>query len=295
MTREEKKALERLRSQWRRLSLNPETYIPATLYHYTSAAGLLGIVSSGILRASNFAYLNDAAEIQYGRRLVEDAIEASLTTYESVARRKGLRQVKDRLADIGKGLEFYLACFCTKPDLLSQWRGYGGSSRGRFCIGFGYDEDTEGWKGVLARVIYDEKEQQEEIGRVMGLATQALSVGDSTDFVEQVHEHLARELVETICYFKHPGFSEEREWRIMHQANDHDQIVFEATGGLLRPFVELWSAIPVAGPRRLPIVEVIVGPSAIAAQSVRSVERLLDQLGYQGVTVTATELPYREL
>jgi hypothetical protein len=35
---------------------------PKTLHHYTDAAGLKGIVESGVMRASHLAYMNDASE-----------------------------------------------------------------------------------------------------------------------------------------------------------------------------------------------------------------------------------------
>ena len=36
-----------------------------TLYHYTSFKGLLGIVDSGVLWASDVRYMNDSAEMKH--------------------------------------------------------------------------------------------------------------------------------------------------------------------------------------------------------------------------------------
>jgi hypothetical protein len=36
--------------------------LPETLYHYTDAAGLKGIIESGAIRATHVAYMNDASE-----------------------------------------------------------------------------------------------------------------------------------------------------------------------------------------------------------------------------------------
>ena len=64
MTPKEEKAVRKLEERYGSVSLKPSDAIPSPLYHYTSSGGLVGIVSSGVLRASNFSYLNDSTEIQ---------------------------------------------------------------------------------------------------------------------------------------------------------------------------------------------------------------------------------------
>jgi len=63
---------------WTRVSFRPRDFLPSTVYHYTSAAGLYGIIDSAILRGSNFAYLNDASEIRYGESVVHDVLATYL-------------------------------------------------------------------------------------------------------------------------------------------------------------------------------------------------------------------------
>ena len=43
---------------------------PDLLWHYTNAAGFLGICRSGKLWATNTEYLNDASELRYARHLI---------------------------------------------------------------------------------------------------------------------------------------------------------------------------------------------------------------------------------
>jgi hypothetical protein len=275
---------------FRRISLRPSKQTPGTLYHYTSAAGFVGIVRDGTLRAGNFAYLNDAAEIHYGRQLVLSAIQSHMSARPPQAVARLLLRVQRTLDDIGKGLEFYLACFCKKPDLLSQWRGYG-SGRGRYCIGFDTDRLPPVWQ-----VIYDADEQGAQISRTIGAATAAARVGTGVEFTDELHDALTRQLVRTLSCLKHPGFSEEREWRVVHQARGADKVECDASTGVLRPYVRLIGRGGIHRPRaRLPIVEVQVGPSPMASQSVTAVERFLIQHHHTRVRVSATALTYREL
>ncbi len=48
--------------------------LPAELFHYTGAEGVLGILESGVLRATRIDYLNDSAEYQAGLALARTAI-----------------------------------------------------------------------------------------------------------------------------------------------------------------------------------------------------------------------------
>jgi hypothetical protein len=47
-----------------------------TLWHYTNGAGLLGIIESGTLHATQVACLNDSSEIRYASKLLLDALSA---------------------------------------------------------------------------------------------------------------------------------------------------------------------------------------------------------------------------
>src|SRR6266568_9698688 len=172
MTPKERRAVAELEASYRRVSLKPSEAIPSLLYHYTSAAGLVGIVKSGILWASNFFNLTDSTEIHYGRQLVQEIIRERLATEPSGKSRTMLALVDKALEDTKKGIEFYIACFCTKRDLLSQWRAYG-SAKGRFSIGF----DTVEWSAGLrySRVVYKRYEQRRKIERSIDAAIKGLS------------------------------------------------------------------------------------------------------------------------
>jgi hypothetical protein len=137
---------------------------PSTLYHYTDAAGLLGIVKgsswdigdwpemkamlgqAGHLLASDVRYMNDSQELKYGARFF-------VTALQNAARDKSLsddaRQACAKLAAIFSTddvfdwqLRCFAACFCEHGDLLSQWRGYAGGAGG-YAIGFSRDALSE--------------------------------------------------------------------------------------------------------------------------------------------------------
>ncbi len=48
----------------------PASLVLRTLFHYTSTEGLIGIISSNVLRATNVQYMNDTSELQYSKEML---------------------------------------------------------------------------------------------------------------------------------------------------------------------------------------------------------------------------------
>lgn len=113
---------------------------PTQLFHYTDAAGLLGILESSQLWASDAELMNDSAELLFGAKLFLELLEKRLSLVESRIELESLRaevqsQFLDRTSpNLNPEFFFYLVSFCRTSDLLSMWRGYGSS--GGFCIEF---------------------------------------------------------------------------------------------------------------------------------------------------------------
>jgi hypothetical protein len=97
--------------------------IPEFLYHYTSQDGLLGIVQSRAIWATNISYMNDATEFGLARdRLLEEI----RTRYIRKASVDVVSWITTKITDS----PICVSCFCEDGDLLSQWRGYAGDGYG---------------------------------------------------------------------------------------------------------------------------------------------------------------------
>ena len=81
----------------------PPAQQPPVLYHYTDQAGLVGIVSSGSLFATQIQYLNDAEELRLATREIDGQLREryerapeealrSLLDYTFSAAARGLSQ-----------------------------------------------------------------------------------------------------------------------------------------------------------------------------------------------------------
>jgi hypothetical protein len=97
------------------------------IYHYTGLSGLMGIVKSGNLFATDIRFLNDTSESIYGLNRIREIIGERVAAEQI----KGNYVVSDlaSLARIANNLalhaRLFVTCFCRVDNLLSQWRGYG--------------------------------------------------------------------------------------------------------------------------------------------------------------------------
>ncbi len=127
--------------------------IPDTLWHYTDASGLLGILGGGAAAtsptgatfwATGLEYLNDHQELVFGLKHVRAAIESFTEEFRSVIYAPHERHIYVNipgkvafLERLGEAItaviertypypiHCYVTSFSTEDDLLSQWRGYG--------------------------------------------------------------------------------------------------------------------------------------------------------------------------
>lgn len=181
-----------------------------SLFHYTTANGLIGILKSQSLWATHANFLNDSAECRILSNLLRPRVANEMETivpelvkigrlrpevYEEYGRKIHEMQA-DKVIDsvliaIDKIAPFYITSFCihdpTEPEyengLLSQWRGY---ANGGFAIEFdelqidelAKDENAAfRYQGILTEAVsYEEHIERARLDRFDGLAKSMLRV-----------------------------------------------------------------------------------------------------------------------
>ena len=266
-----------------------EWFLPANLreqviYHYTSAAGLIGILQSASIRGTSAAFLNDIS-------LCRAVLESELSTGDPVDARL-LGNSIDAL-EREPPHEIFVTCFSTTDDVLGQWRGYG-SAAGRYSIGFqlaGFSERDA--LRFPQRVEYDPDTQRARVRHAINLTRDHLSRAsdDCRDFFNAMVT-LSLYLRRLICLFKHPGFSAEEEWRSVSPMNESGtvgHIHFTPIDGMPRPHLTMLQGSRQS--QQLPVVRVRVGASTRPDAALFATRLLLQRLGYHNVEVTTTEIP----
>lgn len=261
---------------------------PSQLYHYTTASGMLGMLHSGELWATNISYLNDYSEVQYGYEVLREA--ATELEPDSESPLSFLTELFRDPIDLSKPPEVYVSCFCEQPDVLSQWRGYGDETG--YCVGMHVDvgknallKPPDDYESMFGKVIYDRTVQLSRAKKALQLLGQPVTSaekGDDSSEDEEVglagalfailYGAIALEMLTSmVLFFKDPGFREEREWRVVTQRSMLASILnfLNLNGRSPHKFrVSKWGIVPymtltpVNG--KLPVESLLHGPTAHA-------------------------------
>ena len=265
------------------LAWPPSFDVPPILYHYTTAAGLLGILGEQALWATDCEFLNDSSEVSYGLRLADSTLKELILNGES---RQALR--KQILADrmrFRPGIKPFAICFCKRGDLLSQWHGYaGGAGYAIGLSGAGVAAATSDTNTVLCPIEYEENRQREII--VAQFEAAAIAVEEVTSDCQSPEEtgivictmsslmlHRAAILA---SMFKDPVFRGEEEWRVVRHCSwdQHgEDVQFRVRDAVIVPYLSVKLRNPQTG--LLPIVQVVLGPTVDERLGRRSIQTLL--------------------
>jgi hypothetical protein len=266
-----------------------------TLYQYTTPGGFLGMITSSELWLTDYGYLNDASELRHGLSLARDGFAAAADRRpeaEKVLKAWGNAKLERHRVCI--------ASFSRDGDSLSQWRGYGNVAVG-FCTdypGFGYSNTS-----VTRSVIYDQDIQKLLLDLMAHLTASAWE-GDREDIPDKVDELYgdgSDRILDVVAFFKDPHFVDEREVRLVHLENADvmsrmglplSPRRFRTIGQTIVPYLTTRD-VSSPCPERLPIREVVVGPSATADTLARGIREALDEHGYLAVPVKRSETPFR--
>lgn len=255
------------------------------IYHYTGLDGLMGILRSKALWATDIRYLNDTGENTFGQQRLKALLPNCLQLKVSQQHSDSLFGFLNSFHQIRRA---FVACFCANPDLLSQWRGYG---RVGYSIGFdGETLQSLGASGpvfVLRDILYNDSDQ---LPRINAMIDASLDDPAYTQDINKWLINLMQELMTLIPLLKHPAFEEEHETRAEHWYVPGETLEFRSTQLGPTPFVSL----PFGNsPETTALKEVWVGPTLHNQEARQGVEDLLETHGFQNVPVYNSEIPFR--
>jgi hypothetical protein len=289
-----------------------------TVYHYTSADGVVGIIGNHEIWMSNTAFMNDKTELRMLRGTPSILNENDFTN-------GNMRSAWcDMSEQMSLDTNYYMASFSREKDLLEQWRAYGS-----FCIGFDAKKLRDLRKRIsLYRCLYTAEDIKGWILKNENIIGQ--------DEPTNIQNTL---LAFTVLYmasmkYKNEHFKNEKEVRLITTSNH--KWVYENSPEIYEndlpihfrrhpayefpvPYVKLFieegskkdgSKVkekememkdrklkdePTKQRKPLPITEVIVGPVEYKEEAKTACEILLAERGYESVKVSVSNIPYRGL
>jgi hypothetical protein len=178
------------------------------IFHYTSKAGLLGILKEKAIWATNVLYLNDSAEFRYTLDLVEKRLKEQETDPDLKVFNHFRENVVGWLRGSMQYPSFFVSSFSERGDLLSQWRAYCPEGIG-FSIGFSYDQLLPALKkeqpnARLVKCIYNEEEQIQIVDELLARALTQVNKDHLEESSRLVAGLLINDVSNLAVTFKHP-------------------------------------------------------------------------------------------
>lgn len=276
--------------------------LPTTVYHYTDAAGLFGMLATDKIWLTDYRFLNDRTEFTHTKGLLKSILEETKKDPKRSAMHHDFVDLVEKYQSRDTNEDAFVFSLSEESDDLSQWRGYAREGLG-FTIGFdaqkiydfvthstdnysfcGVDYVTASQVSALERsmaefeamLFSDEFQHQRDIKKLISLGAQ------NFDWVAT--NRASRN--------KHSSFAAEKEWRIVrYVAKKAAEIKVRVSGARLIPYVEIGVQPPGT---KLPITKIGIGPGFSEPEIIDSVHALMRMRGYNPQVYFA-DTPYRRV
>jgi hypothetical protein len=262
--------------------------VPEELFHYTSAAGVLGILHKGSVWASMLHYMNDGQEFGYALELTRELLQRQLGNTEDDSECK--KTCEEYLTTIER-LAVFIFSLSEQRDLLSQWRAYC-PPEGGYAVGFRTKELEEIGRPEGFRLVACEYDRDRQIGLLRPVVDQMIStarkLGPAASGIA-LHRVMTDEFAEVAARLKHPSFEEESEWRLVATRKSFETALSRATLTLIVPYFNL----SITTQKGVPVSRVVVGPHRFPELARRSLHFMSAVDRGWPITVEHSKTPYR--
>ncbi|MCH7501516.1 MAG: DUF2971 domain-containing protein [Nitrospinae bacterium] len=202
------------------------------IVHYTSAEAGLSIIENREIWMREKSAMNDYSEAKYGEILLykSPSREIFVNALNGVFP-KAIEKIDHHLgitlnqADIG----VYISCFSEHKDSedlngrLSMWRAYGGDTGVAIVFNNKHFVNPEAKVGIYTSPVeyLDQKQYDNKLNEMTS------NIVEETEFLrsfgnEEFSLIVSQALLFSILCIKHPGFSEELEWRVLSVPTIHN-------------------------------------------------------------------------
>jgi hypothetical protein len=309
--------LQALTFSYERRKLRKARSLKFKLAHYTTADTAARILDSQTLWLRNAQLMNDFSEIAYGRKCLKDSLDAGMRG----ALEKALDAAYPGLfADLIDWLNnnsynamahthlMSLAEYKADDELgkLSMWRAYGGPKAGVALVFNGNALFQDSDLGVYASpVAYgDAKIFHAHLSKI------AANLQRNTHLLQSIpRSDVLKVMFGAINFatlsFKHPGFAEEREWRLIHLPLTEPTAFVRQMIETVQGIPQLVCKVPLTDQPGLNapwlnlddlLYKVVIGPCAYSHQVAWAIQEILRKHGVSAPDkrIVISDIPLRQ-
>lgn len=210
--------------------------LPGTIYHYTSADGLHGILSSGILYFTDSLFLNDRSERKNFYRILRECLKGwdsplSRELAERYFGRQGyvLRSLGEPDPSDRTASRYFVLSCSEEQDSLPMWNYY---THSLHAAGYNLHFDTRrlievlnaqpvasaltgGEKILCRRIVYENERKAEEIRSMLRVFSDRWNCRENPEERENLLYALERCFEKMSLFYKERAFSHEKEIRLV--------------------------------------------------------------------------------
>ena len=263
---------------------------PETIYHYTTQKGILGIIPTRTMWATQAHFLNDRNEVFLTFKLLERELRRMVSESSNQQHRSLLNEIRHSLSKVDQ-THICTVSFCESGDLLSQWRGYAAQGKG-YAMGFDLAELSiiaKQQNFVVWPCVYNPTLQLELVKYLIHCWIEKFS--------EQMLDHgkMIEEINTSICklapILKDESFIEEQEWRLVSTATGGEKNMAFREG--------VFSLIPYLNFKICDqnskdcLNKIVVGPSPHTDLATNSLSMFLKQNKLPKVEIVTSRIPFR--
>jgi hypothetical protein len=280
---------------------------PETIYHYTNAAGLAGILASGRIWLSDVFSLNDPSELSHGFSQLTALLNARI--HERLPETKIFSQFFDAFLHQGgiqAAAHFFVGSFSSAGDDLPQWRAYANNGRG-YALAF----DTKTLESAFVLldgmpypnnstfpVAYNDARLAAVYLQLVEMALPLVSAPRGRDlenaairaYMSELSVSLSMHAVRAALFFKHEGYRHEQEYRffqIFRADAPAPTVLLRANPPVKYREFDWKAAAPTA------LRKIVVGPAADFDRGSQFATECLRKGNLVGIDIGRSTIPYR--
>lgn len=277
--------------------------------YYTSAETALKIVHGESIFMRDARLLNDSTELSYGKYVLNEALSENSYLVDLIGSisHVGIENIRENLVDRYDSLSglrgrTFLTSL-TRHDLktdslgrLSMWRGYGAENGVALLIHSTVFSSDLDWRGIFSTPVkyHSVDESRAYISRCLQRAVSGDIDWGSIDGDQ--FSNLLSDFFQDYCISaKHPGFSEEREWRVYCVPERLESPWAKRKTCSISGVPQLVLDLNIAGPTgdlKEVLLGAIIGPSPHQEVIAEALQNKLDKKGFPNNAVYMSPTPW---